>query len=107
MSVQSLRDVVDNSRQRDLSSFTSQRELAPESPPQCRQSRYGMRNVRIGEASHPGPFPSRGRVFGPVSAGLGEWTRRRVRRRVVDTDSDTPMEDVRTDGEESGAGPRK
>ena len=59
--VQFLRGVEDDFRRQRahvLLRCTSQREVAPESPPQCRQSRYGMRGVRIEESSHPGPWSS-------------------------------------------------
>ena len=76
------------------------------SPPHCRQSRYGLRRVRIGEASNPGPLSSddvgdshpEEEFLDQFQRDLMSGRRRRVRRRVVDTNSDTPMEDARTDG---------
>ena len=94
--------VEDDFRRRralDLLRGTSQWEGARESPTQWRQSRYGMRGLRIGEASHPGPWSSDNvggsrseeELLDQFQRDLMRGTRRRVRRRVVDTVSDSEM----------------
>ena len=93
--------VEDDFRRRalDLLRGTSQWEGARENPTQWRQSRYGMRGLRIGEASHPGPWSSDNvggcrseeKFLDQFQRDLMRGTRRRVRRRVVDTDSDSEM----------------
>ena len=84
---------------------TSPREVVLGSLPQCRQSRYGLRGVRIGEASNPGPLSddvggslAEEEFLDQFEQDLMSGRRRRVRRRVVDSDSDTSLEGARTDG---------
>ena len=73
------------------------------------RSRYGLRGVRVGEASHPGPatpsssgraeFEARGSLPNEellqfLEQHLSTRTRRRVRRKVRDSDSDGPLMQV-------------
>ena len=121
LSVQSLVEDVRQPAHDLLGLTTSSREVALGSPPQCRQSRYGLLGVRIGEASNPGPLSSddvggslpEEEFLDQFQQDLMSGRRRRVRKRVVDTDSDTSIKKCEdrwrksSSVEESGVGPRK